>query len=85
VKDDLELSQQLLTKIERDLKSRKDTIPAHLLQQSLYQESLLLLKLYEQNRNDLKENKTKSKYAVSSFWRVLFSSLQDAENSAAIA
>lgn len=47
VKDDPELSQQLLTKIESDLKSRKDTIPAHLLQQSLYQESLLLLKLYE--------------------------------------
>ena len=74
-KDDDELLKNLLAQVELDLHERANTIPAHLLQLNLYQESHLIVDLYTINQKELKEDNTKTNLATSAFWRVLFTSL----------
>ena len=68
----------MLKQIESDLHERCKTIPAHLLQQNLFQESQLIIDLYSLNQKDLKNKVTENTFATSTFWRVLFTSLSDA-------
>ena len=77
-RQDDELTKTLLAKIEVDLHERCKTIPAHQLQQNLYQESQLIIDLYSLNQKDLKNKATDKTFATSTFWRVLFTSLSDA-------